>query len=329
MRLVVGVALALAAVFVTSCMMVETAAPRVIPSRFDHSAHAADRELDCGFCHVPDREGKMRRPGPQLCTPCHEQLGLGPESLDVETLFDESGRYRATGVADLGPSMLFDHNAHQGHAECADCHGDIATSDGIPMPSIQKDDCMDCHASSGASNECSVCHVAIDRHWQPATHGGLWEREHGAVVRREDDALVNRCELCHVGEQSCDACHRLVQPRSHTNFFRIRGHGILASIDRESCVTCHRPDFCNRCHQVTPPRSHRAGFGSPRNRHCVGCHTPLADSGCATCHKATPSHRGPGLPPGHHPAMDCRRCHGNGVRLPHPDNGTQCTDCHR
>ena len=33
MRLVVGVALALAAVFVTSCMMVETAAPRVIPSR--------------------------------------------------------------------------------------------------------------------------------------------------------------------------------------------------------------------------------------------------------------------------------------------------------
>ncbi len=329
-RLVCVLAALVTTVVVTSCLVSPGSSRGFVPSRFDHSVHVGGRELECSFCHAVRQDGTMQKPGPQLCIPCHKQLGLGPESLDVETLFDESGHYRASHVADLPDGLRFQHRVHTARTECATCHGDIATSSDIPLPSIGKDDCMDCHAESGASNECSTCHEnGIDRDWKPSTHDTAWTRQHGFAVRARDDATENRCDLCHQEEQSCNNCHRHQLPQSHTNFFRIRGHGIQSSIDRQSCATCHRTDFCDRCHQSTAPRSHRAGFGAPRNRHCTGCHFPLQDSGCATCHKAVPQHQGTSLPPGHNPAMNCRLCHGNGVFLPHPDNGTECTACHR
>jgi hypothetical protein len=104
----------------------------------------------------------------------------------------------------------------------------------------------------------------------------------------------------------------------------------MASIDRTRCMVCHTQDSCQQCHESTRPTNHRAGWGTSQQRHCVGCHLPLADTGCAVCHQDAPSHQlATPLPGDHNPGMSCRLCHGNGVRLPHPDGGHACTACHR
>jgi hypothetical protein len=197
-------------------------------------------------------------------------------------------------------------------------------------PLATKSACMDCHARHGGARDCAECHRTIDRHWRPPSHHAGWVQAHGDVVRCGSERSADRCSLCHQDATGCKACHDQSPPRDHDQSFRTRTHGLLASIDRARCSTCHTQDSCEQCHQQTRPRSHRGGFGAPSERHCVGCHLPLADNGCAACHRSTPGHdQAAPLPPDHGPAMNCRLCHGNGVRLPHPDGGHVCTACHR
>ena len=142
---------------------------------------------------------------------------------------------------------------------------------------------------------------------------------------------INRCALCHT-QSTCVTCHQDQPPQNHNNFFRNRGHGVAASMDRRNCATCHRSDFCNRCHSETKPLSHMPAWGSPVNLHCNGCHFPVATPGqsCVVCHKGTPSHNfAAPMPPGHNPAMNCRQCHGVTQPLPHSDPGIECILCHR
>jgi hypothetical protein len=155
-------------------------------------------------------------------------------------------------------------------------------------------------------------------------------RGHGEVVRGGSERSEDRCTLCHQQGNSCSTCHQRMPPASHDNTFRLRTHGLQASIDRSGCGVCHTQDSCASCHRVTQPRSHRGGFGAPTNNHCVSCHLPVQDTGCRACHASTPSHdRAARLPADHVPSMNCRLCHGNGVALPHPDGGHACTSCHR
>jgi hypothetical protein len=322
-RWVVG--LAGVAIVVTSCLVGDAS---VRESRFSHAVHGGQPGLTCSLCHGQPG-AQMRMPGPQLCKPCHVELGIARERVDLDELFDESGRWRGERRARLPEEIRFDHASHAA-ADCASCHGDIAASDGVPAPALTKRDCMDCHAASGASEECATCHRSIDASWRPPSHGTGWAERHGLVVRACSERDVDRCELCHDAERSCNVCHREQLPRDHTNHWRVRGHGIAVRIDRTRCSTCHRSDFCDKCHEETQPRSHVGGWGAPQDRHCVSCHFPLRDTGCVTCHKATPSHAAATpLPQDHHAAMNCRMCHGAGVRLPHPDNGSVCTVCHR
>lgn len=305
-------------------------------SRFSHRTHVEMAGLDCSMCHSAAlTRNRSAYPGPQLCGPCHDRIDAAkPETERVAALFDQDGRFPASGVARLGDELIFDHGHHTATLgiDCSTCHGDIARSDGIPAPRIAKDDCMNCHADSGLENECSTCHSEVDGDWLPPSHLRSWDVRHGQVVRAGDEASVHRCDLCHSEETSCQACHQVQMPRNHTNFWRRRGHGVAVSMDRTSCMTCHRSDFCERCHLSTVPVSHTGSFGAPQNRHCTQCHFPLQDNGCITCHKGTPSHAmSTPLPLDHNPAMNCRQCHriGGTPAIPHPDNGQTCIACHR
>ena len=141
------------------------------------------------------------------------------------------------------------------------------------------------------------------------------------------------CVLCHPeagGPHSCTGCHRVMPPRNHTEAFKRRGHGLLVSFDRSSCMACHQSDFCIRCHENTRPISHRGSWGSPRNTHCLRCHEPVSSQpSCRICHVGTPSHStGAAQPADHTPGANCRICHGFNARLPHVDNGSECAACH-
>jgi hypothetical protein len=332
-RLWPGCLAILAWVAVSACLSLPSSR-RAEPS-FPHRVHVVDNGLACAFCHVgavgSERPGM---PPPELCAPCHDKFdGDKPPERRVQAFYDERSRYRTVADATVPGDVRFSHRQHAADAglRCEQCHGDVAHQDEVPIaPLVQKAACMDCHASYGKANACAECHGEIDERWQPASHRRGWVRAHGEVVRCGSDHSADRCELCHQDATSCQGCHQQVPPANHDNNFRLRTHGLQASIDRSRCHVCHTQDSCQQCHESTRPRSHRGGFGAPQNQHCVSCHLPLADSGCAACHKAAPAHDTASPLPGDHvPSMNCRLCHGNGVPLPHPDGGQVCTACHR
>ena len=318
---------------VSACLSLPLAR-RSEPS-FPHRVHVVDNGLGCTFCHAAVLAGE--RPGmppPELCAPCHDRFdGAKPPERRVGAFYDENSRYRTVADASLPADVTFSHrrHVHEARLDCAECHGDVADQDEVPLaPLVSKRACMDCHAGYGMQNACTECHRTVNEDWLPPSHRHGWVRGHGEVVRAGSELSANRCELCHQDATGCNACHTQMPPQSHDQTFRVRTHGLLASIDRSRCAVCHTQDSCQQCHEVTRPRSHRGGFGSPQERHCVGCHLPLQATGCAVCHRSTPSHDlATPLPADHVPSMNCRLCHGNGVALPHPDGGHVCTACHR
>lgn len=333
-------ALAIALVgIVVGCALIRSLTNPEKPYVFSHRLHVGDQELSCDDCHYgePDTPGM---PTLDDCQICHEELDEENEpGRRVTSLFD-GDVYRALHASRITGDVLFDHDSHaDGYVEdCASCHRGIESSRRILASDfVTMDTCTSCHSKSGLeAADCSLCHDEIDKTWQPPDHARSWQRLHGEVVRcgATGADTAQQCSLCHE-ESACVACHKVTPPRDHNNYYRLRGHGIAASIDRNRCSTCHEPDGCDRCHMTTEPRSHVGSFGSPLNRHCLGCHLPLrpTNGGCTTCHRDTPSHlSAPPLPLNqpHLTARDaqCRECHIPG-RLRHPDNGDSCRFCHR
>ncbi len=316
-----------------ACLSLRTT-QRTEPS-FPHRVHVIDNQLTCTFCHGGARSSdRPGMPPPELCAPCHDKIDpTKPAERRVGAFFDESSRYRTVADAALPADVQFSHGRHVTGAklDCTACHGDVANEDSVPLgPLVRKPDCMTCHAQFGKANNCDECHRDINRTFRPDSHAQSWVKGHGDVVRGGSELSANRCELCHQDATDCQGCHQQTAPASHDQTFRLRTHGMQASIDRSRCATCHTQDSCEQCHQETRPRSHRGGYGSPQERHCVGCHLPVQDTDCAVCHRTTPGHDlATPLPPGHLPSMNCRQCHGNGQPLPHPDGGHVCTACHR
>lgn len=308
--------------------------PRRTEPSFPHRVHVVDNELECAFCHsgvlLVDRPSL---PPPELCGPCHERFdGDKPPERRLRAFFDADSRYRRVAVSGRSDEVRFSHQRHAATPglRCTTCHPDIATEDAVPLaPLASKPVCMDCHREHGQSVACTTCHTTIDASWRPPSHDGAWQRRHGACAE-DRERSQDRCELCHQDATGCNACHQQTPPQDHSQTFRLQTHGLMASIDRTRCHVCHTQDSCQQCHETTLPRSHRAGFGASQQRHCTGCHLPLADTSCNVCHRDTPSHDlATPLPGDHNPGMFCRTCHGNGVRLPHPDGGHVCTACHR
>lgn len=179
---------------------------------------------------------------------------------------------------------------------------------------------------------CALCHKEIRIDAAPQSHRMNWDIVHGQMARKgEDEIAANKCYVCH-RRSSCIQCHQDEKPKSHTNHWRHRGHGIASAIDRSACFTCHNVDYCQRCHQETSPRDHTPSWGSPLSRHCLTCHYPLSSMGCQICHKAMPDHaNAPDRPSNvaHSAGNNCRLCHIPGAGLTHPDNGDNCEICHR
>ncbi|MEW6743651.1 MAG: cytochrome c3 family protein [Planctomycetota bacterium] len=295
---------------------------------FPHRPHIEQAGMECGACHRRSESGAAVKPAPEVCAECHELSAGSPDAPKILALFRDS-QPAGPFFTVLSGEIIFDHERHAGGLECAACHGEMAQSESLGAElRISMSQCMACHEDVGAANDCATCHREIRADRRPPSHGGPWLEVHGLDRRGSDLA---RCWLCHE-ERGCEACHLDVKPKDHTNQFRRRGHGLLASMDRARCQVCHQSDFCVRCHEDTRPSSHIGSFGSPRNRHCALCHLPVtADPSCSVCHAATPSHElAPSLPgnKAHETATDsdCRSCHTN---LRHFDNGQSCRLCHK
>lgn len=322
---------ALCVLVAAGCHLIELAAPT--SPTFSHATHVKEKKLDCADCHSDyETSDQAGMPFMELCAPCHGAKDDAKPPLQRAAAFlkdSKDGEPLWSQVTRLPDEVRFSHQVH--HAKevaCAECHRGIEESTRVTdRLAIGKPECMDCHARRGISNDCAVCHETIRRDIAPASHRLNWLGVHGQHVR-SDRRTRSDCNLCHTEDQ-CSSCHQEMAPRTHTNFWRQRGHGVATSIDRDDCRTCHQVDFCDRCHQDTAPRSHTGSFASSLQTHCLGCHTPLSGEPCLVCHKGTPSHFDADLPLDHNPGMNCRQCHGAGVAFRHVDNGDTCVACHR
>ena len=274
-------------------------------------------------------------PRPAQCGICHAGLDAEkPPERKVATLF-EGGEFLAAHAGRQSEEIVFSHQSHVARGTaCTACHAKVAADEGALAVRrgdllMSMDTCIDCHAATSGpkADDCAGCHSVIRAGVAPPSHHANWTRYHGSVVRGRSSERTDQCALCHK-ESECTDCHQIQLPASHNNYWRLRGHGLTASMDRQSCATCHDSDSCQRCHEDIRPQSHVGGFGAPMDRHCLSCHEPLRSTTCGVCHSGTPSHEQATLPPDHTTAMNCRMCHGQGQPMPHVDNGQSCVTCH-
>lgn len=324
---------ALLLVGLSGCVILNSFGPRE-QYAFGHRLHIEEEDLECLDCHLYAEDDED--PGyPKLkqCNLCHKEIDqeLGDE-FKVKVFYEE-GRYLLTNPHGFDDEVVFSHLAHvEAYEEdCTICHVGIDENEQPNrLEPYKMAECVQCHQDEGRQDDCDACHQQVNTDWTPPGHDLAWERMHGVVARSGSCAAetANDCALCHT-EQNCDTCHNEVQPANHGTYFKKRGHGLMAQVDRGACVTCHAPDYCDRCHQETEPISHTGMFGGTKSNHCVGCHLPIQGESCYTCHKDTPSHfLATPLPLDHNPGMNCRQCHGTDQPLPHVDKGDACTNCH-
>jgi len=244
---------------------------------FPHAPHVAEG-LECGDCHELATDGvRHGMPAPDMCTDCHETPPPQPAAPRAD-------RARRRG------ELRFAHRPHREAASCADCHrGVSAAGAGLPAPTGA--DCLGCHAARDVAGSCTDCHGAA--RFRPAGHDQGWARRHGRLAGLRATARHGeRCADCHRGD-GCRACHQRQQPRDHTGYWRLRGHGLRAAGDRERCAACHVEAYCIRCHRETPPQSHRGGQWVRRHGQVIpgwlagelgNCQLCHALGFCARCH---------------------------------------------
>jgi hypothetical protein len=282
--------------------------------RFSHAKHATDSKS---------------------CTPCHGTMNT-------------KGAERFVGMRFTMAACMDCHAKKGGSNACQVCHAEIR--DGVAPPSHRDGDWRGVHGKLWASDaartaaHCELCHKetascdACHKQTKPASHEQLWKERHGQVAMSARDRQEGHCDLCHDDRAFCDRCHREERPRSHDNLWRLKTHGVMAAMDRNSCAACHQTDYCVRCHEETAPLSHRGRWTVNPAQHCLECHFPVArEESCRVCHFEEPQHETAPQQPGWHvPGMNCRNCHlesgpgpGGAPRIPHYDNGSECQHCHK
>lgn len=323
------VVLVLLALAGSGCLVLEQLGWHSTEPAFSHAIHVGDEELECLACHSGYEDGdEPGYPPPGICQLCHEEDEDDPDAGVAK--FFEGDEYRVAHDDDLGPDVIFSHLAHVTDEEaCSDCHEAVIESDRVrPWMAISMAQCVDCHEEREQPTSCDVCHEELRTDVPPSTHSGAWDQFHGMAVRDRSDLTVDQCSICHQ-ESACVTCHQIEMPANHNVYWRRRGHGLTARMDRDNCAACHAVDYCDRCHDRAEPQSHSSGlWGSSRNMHCYKCHLSGDDQeSCSMCHKSgAPSHAmAPPQPPGHNPASDCRECH---MIISHVDNGDDCNACH-
>lgn len=327
-------AIAAATLIVAGCLVFQQFRGEELGPAFPHAPHGEEAGLECSACHrKAENAAEAGMPTARQCELCHAELDEGKPPEKQAAFFYEEKAVKAQRLAEVGDEVIFSHAAHAAAGVgCADCHGDVGTSERVTKSvRVSMARCIECHESKAQRrDDCATCHQEIRADVAPPSHAAGWTHLHGVASRAHGGTGAEQCQLCHT-QSSCDACHLATPPADHTNFWRRRGHGVMVALDRAKCATCHQSDACDRCHQESAPVNHLAGWGSPRNRHCVSCHVQTgAQEGCATCHRGAPSHAlAAPLPAGHNPGMNCRQCHGLTAPLPHPDKGDVCTACHR
>lgn len=136
------------------------------PIAYSHQIHVEQEGLICTDCHVQVEERPVATiPSLSICEDCHDDEPL-TESAEEEKLvgfITDGVEIPWQRVYTVPDHVYFSHRRHVvlAELECASCHGSVAgfTEPVVePQQAITMDWCMDCHRSSGVTNDCLACH---------------------------------------------------------------------------------------------------------------------------------------------------------------------------
>jgi len=137
----------------------------VQPIAFDHARHHAE-DLGCLDCHgTAESSPYAALPKIASCLLCHEEpKGDSPEEARVREFAERKEEIPWIQVNRMPGHVYFSHAVHVKLAkmDCAECHGDMSAAT-APVSTSQIGHltmrrCMECHAETGASNDCLACH---------------------------------------------------------------------------------------------------------------------------------------------------------------------------
>ena len=271
--------------------------------------------VECASCHSAKGSKPMLSADSTSadCQGCHKPTEIENPGFTKDRRFIAPHVVSGTYV-----NLKFNHQAHfrskeKFNLDCTKCHYAIPQSNSLATLTLPKMvDCVECHDTSKSivaefkMSKCATCHVeptketltpaSHTRNVKPGFHTTAFRRNHSAEAT-EPGA---KCFVCHQnvtpsqsGNGQCSSCHSVMRPVSHTARWKEDIHGKFASIERESCATCHTSDTCSRCHNQAPA-SHLpfALFLAGRHqrlamldeRACFTCHT--FQNTCSRCHIA-------------------------------------------
>jgi hypothetical protein len=147
------------------------------PIPFSHKHHAGDFQIDCLYCHPgTDRSRMAGVPSVEMCMGCHAAFAPEYDQLEgIRILKQHWAEQRPVQWVQLHRSpehVKFQHQAHvRGGLTCQICHGPVEELDklylvpdtqigpaGLPTQKLQMGWCINCHRSSGVSQDCFICH---------------------------------------------------------------------------------------------------------------------------------------------------------------------------
>jgi len=294
---------------------------------------------DCKACHSDPHDGTLGKD----CERCHTFQAWA--DISKITLVHQASRFPLVG-------------RHQ-HVGCAGCHAAGGQSQFVNLP-LQ---CSGCHQQdyeattapnhklAGFSLRCETCHSSAITAWADArfTHVASFPLTlgHGRATCAECHAAGFRgtssaCISCHQKDYQattnpnhvalgystdCRSCHTTQDWRGQAvdhSFFPLvgahasagcnacHGNGVFRGTPRD-CFSCHQQDFTS----VTNP-NHVAGKFSHT---CTQCHTTNVWKPSTFDHNRTAF-----ALVGAHQAVDCARCHANGMFAGTPKD---CFSCHQ
>lgn len=164
--------------FVASVALGWLAYPRLMytekeqPFRFSHLAHQEAAMMSCEECHYNRDDGSYAGiPTTESCAECHAMpLGMTEEEAYFVENYVDTGKEVEWLVYQKQPdNVYFSHVAHE-MFDCTECHPDVGNSDDMPpylehrltgytKQTMKMWKCERCHAESGASNACYICHM--------------------------------------------------------------------------------------------------------------------------------------------------------------------------
>lgn len=133
------------------------------PVPYSHKLHLA-MGLACKNCHTnPDPGEMMGIPTVKVCMGCHKTIKTdSPHIQKLARHAEEKTEPEWARVYQIPSYVFFSHRVHTAWgAKCETCHGPVATRDALWREvSIAMGNCMDCHRTNKASNDCTFCHEA-------------------------------------------------------------------------------------------------------------------------------------------------------------------------